>query len=165
MLNSLEPALILVAILMMGPVRADSEHHQSGKHLLSNRQHGKVPLTEHWIAPAEATGRRNPIAANQASIERGQRLYQRNCTSCHGDSGAGDGPAASALPVKPTNLIVLAPQHSDGDFAWKITHGRSAMPGWQASLSTQQIWDLVNFIKSLSTAAGTQPNTHKHGEH
>ncbi len=39
-----------------------------------------------------------------ASAERGRELYQTYCTSCHGQDGRGDGPAAAGLPVRPTNL-------------------------------------------------------------
>jgi len=56
----------------------------------------------HWMAPEEAAKRRNPIAATHASIERGHKLFQANCVSCHGAQGKGDGPAAAALtPNRP----------------------------------------------------------------
>lgn len=35
----------------------------------------------------------------------GRRLYNRNCASCHGRNGDGDGPGAHGLLPRPTNLI------------------------------------------------------------
>jgi mono/diheme cytochrome c family protein len=43
----------------------------------------------------------------------------------------------------------MSAYHSDGDLAWKISHGRGAMPAWKSILKSKQIWDLVNFIRRL----------------
>lgn len=40
--------------------------------------------------------------------DRGARLFARNCTSCHGVTGSGDGPQSAGLPVPPANLRGLA---------------------------------------------------------
>lgn len=38
----------------------------------------------------------------------GRALYQDYCQTCHGESGKGDGPAASALKKKPADLTTIA---------------------------------------------------------
>jgi mono/diheme cytochrome c family protein len=43
----------------------------------------------------------------------------------------------------------MARHHPDGDLAWKIAEGRGAMPGWKQILPEKNMWDLVNFIRSL----------------
>jgi mono/diheme cytochrome c family protein len=53
------------------------------------------------------------------------------------------------MKTKPADLTVMAGNHPDGDFAWKIAQGRGSMPGWQNRLADEQIWDLVNFIQNL----------------
>jgi mono/diheme cytochrome c family protein len=103
----------------------------------------------HWLAPSDAVKRTNPIAPAGRSIARGQKLYDRHCASCHGVRGAGDGPAGQTLPRKPANLQAKARQHTDGDLAWKIATGRDAMPGWSGMLSEQDIWHVVNYLRSL----------------
>ncbi len=45
----------------------------------------------------------------------GERLFARNCISCHGATGAGDGPKSAGLPVPPANLRGLA-AGNDGIF-------------------------------------------------
>jgi mono/diheme cytochrome c family protein len=44
----------------------------------------------------------------------------------------------------------MAGMHTDGDIAWKIENGRGPMPAWKNILNHDQIWDLVNYIQSLS---------------
>lgn len=108
---------------------------------------------DHWSAPDAAAKRRNPIAPNAASIEEGQKLFKQNCVSCHGPIARGDGPAAASLRPRPADLAIMAGHHPDGDLAWKIANGRGAMPSWKDSLSENQIWTLVTYIKSLPKGA------------
>jgi mono/diheme cytochrome c family protein len=106
----------------------------------------------HWEAPEDADKRRNPIPADGASLARGRKLFEANCASCHGAGGHGDGPAGTALSPKPSNLAIMAPQHTVGALAWKIAEGRGAMPAWKGVLNTTQIWDLVNYLQKGLTA-------------
>ena len=46
-------------------------------------------------------------AQEEEILERGKALYQIHCQACHGESGAGDGPAAASLRVPPTDLTGL----------------------------------------------------------
>jgi mono/diheme cytochrome c family protein len=104
---------------------------------------------DHWSAPQEAIEKRNPIPASGSSVNRGKRLFQSYCVTCHGPQGRGDGPVGASLIPKPADLTAMAGAHKDGDFAWKIATGRGAMPGWKSVLKENQIWDLVNFIQTL----------------
>ena len=45
--------------------------------------------------PAAYQGSRNPLPANARVISEGESLYRTHCAACHGEGGAGDGPAAS----------------------------------------------------------------------
>ncbi len=110
----------------------------------------------HWAAPAEAAQRANPVPASEQSVSHGKQLYQTNCVSCHGATGEGDGPAGKALTPPAANLKVMAPQHPDGDLAWKIAQGRGAMPPWKGALSENDIWDVVNYIKQFASAEQAQ---------
>lgn len=110
----------------------------------------------HWMAPAVAARRGNPVPADSASRERGRKLFEANCVSCHGPTGRGNGPIAARLETLPADLAAMAGQHPDGDFAWKITEGRGAMPAWKAVLKDAEIWDLVNYIQNLGKSDGPQ---------
>ncbi|HKF68675.1 MAG TPA: c-type cytochrome, partial [Vicinamibacterales bacterium] len=41
---------------------------------------------------------------DRAFIARGRQIYEAKCAVCHGRDGAGDGPAAAGLAVKPPSL-------------------------------------------------------------
>jgi mono/diheme cytochrome c family protein len=101
------------------------------------------------------------LSASAASAQdkaEGKKLYVTYCSSCHGDSGKGDGPAAASLPVKPAN-------HTDGNVMNKMSDktlvdiiskggqaaGKSAfMPPWGGSLREKQIADIVAYLRSIA---------------
>ena len=62
--------------------------------------------------------REAPLTWQQAALTDGGELYQELCAACHGISGKGDGPAASALAKPVSNLTVLA-SNNDGVFPFQ----------------------------------------------
>jgi mono/diheme cytochrome c family protein len=93
----------------------------------------------------------NPIPRTAQSVDRGKQLFQQYCAVCHGPGGQGDGAAAASLAKRPDDLTRIAPPpyFPDGVVAYRIANGAEAMPGWKGTLSAEQIWDLINFIRSL----------------
>jgi len=100
----------------------------------------------------------------------GRETYRTSCASCHGISGKGDGPAASALKRPPTDLTTIA-RRNGGRFpavrvfqsvegsALIAAHGSREMPVWgevfwrkggadQAQVKLR-VHNLTNFIESL----------------
>jgi len=158
----------------------DPEHaHMAGGHGETNAheeqegmthehgEHAGMQGMSHWNAPATAATLVNPVAADDVSVKRGRSLFAMNCISCHGATGRGDGPVAPSLDPKPADLVVMAPMHPGGDFFWKIENGRGAMPAWKSTLGEHQIWDIVNYIKSLGEAESSpvgdeQSDGHNH---
>jgi high-affinity iron transporter len=56
----------------------------------------------HGLAAALLVAYPVPLAPNSAPVlERGAALFSETCAACHGAAGAGDGPAAAALPTPP----------------------------------------------------------------
>ena len=103
-----------------------------------------------------------------ADMERGKRLYKENCAPCHGASGKGDGAGAQALPVRPADHTDSAHMRGRSDDFLRdvITKGGAAMglspfmPAWQGLFKSNEIQDLVDYVRSL--AAGTNGTTAKH---
>ena len=99
--------------------------------------------------PNEAKERKNPLLQSEAVLQKGGSLYQNFCLSCHGRSGKGDGPAASALPHPSPDLTkVLIPQ-TDGEIFWKISRGGGLMPSYEKSLTKEERWELIHYLRSL----------------
>ena len=94
----------------------------------------------------------NPYRGDAASVARGELLWTLHCVSCHGPEAVGDGPASALLPKRPKDLTMIAPApiFPDGIVAFRISQGKNTMPAWQDVLQTEQIWDLVSFIRSKS---------------
>ena len=94
-------------------------------------------------------------AQNQAE---GKKLYLTYCSSCHGDNGKGDGPAAQSLPVKPANHTAGAVmnQLTDKFLMEIISKGGSAvgkspmMPGWGGQFKENQLRDIVAYVRSIA---------------
>jgi len=97
---------------------------------------------------------RNPIPRTAESIARGRLLFQQQCAICHGERGLGDGPVAASLKEKPDDLSKIAgpPIFPDGIVVYRIANGKNLMPAFKATLSEPQLWDLLNFIRSLRTS-------------
>jgi len=148
---------------------ADDSAKKKSDESMTGMDHGSMKGMDpgaHWMAPADAAARKNPVPANAASIERGKKLFEANCATCHGKTGRGDGPGAAALNPKPADLKAMAGNHSDGDYAWKIANGRGAMPAWRGVLDEKQIWDAVNFVQSLGGSKSKAKDTgHDHSKH
>ena len=100
-----------------------------------------------------AAAMKNPIPSSPKSIAEGQKLYQTNCRHCHGAKGLGDGPLAPTDPP-PSNLTDAEWNHgsSDGEIFYVIKNGAgpdSKMKPMKAKLSDKDIWNIVNYIRSL----------------
>jgi len=93
----------------------------------------------------------NPVPPSVQSIEHGRKLFSQYCAACHGAGGRGDGPAAVSLTKRPEDLTRIAPPpyFPDGVVAYRIANGREVMPAWKGVLRDGDIWDLINFIRSL----------------
>lgn len=97
----------------------------------------------------------NPLAGSAAALAAGRELYAENCAMCHGD--ALEGTIAPAL----ADAEFLYQAGDPGDAAYfKIIHGgteagtfegrkaEGGMPPFGADLSKDEIWSLVELIRS-----------------
>ena len=90
----------------------------------------------------------NPVAADEVSIARGQKLYDTVCAICHGQSGAGDGPVGLKFIARPFDLrIDYVQQKQDGELFFTITNGGVVMPYYRDALTPDERWDVVNYVK------------------
>ena len=103
-----------------------------------------------WKAPASADNIKNPYAGNEKAVIAGEELYKQFCAICHGKRGKGDGVAGMALNPRPSNFTKdIVQKQSDGAIYWKMTEGKAPMAGYKGTLTEEQRWQLVNYIRSL----------------
>ncbi|MFJ2711249.1 FTR1 family protein [Pseudomonas sp. NPDC087346] len=88
---------------------------------------------------------------------RGAPLYAQQCSVCHGDSGAGDGPAGVGMAPAPANLRDAARMDHLSLYAIYSTLGQGVegtdMPAFADQLDDRQRWDLATYIGGFSADA------------
>lgn len=105
----------------------------------------------------DAKTMKNPVAADAKSIEAGKATYTKTCATCHGPAGKGDGAIVKSLKpeqVKPSDLTDAKWDHgsTDGEVFVTIRDGvspTSMMKGQKGKLMDNDMWNLVNYLKSL----------------
>jgi mono/diheme cytochrome c family protein len=103
-----------------------------------------------WIVPANFKTMKNPVAAGDASTKAGLVLYTKNCASCHGKTGLGDGVKARSLKQFPGDFSKEDYQkQSDGDLFYKTKFGRDEMPKYDGKLSDDDIWNIINCTRTF----------------
>ncbi len=97
----------------------------------------------------------SPTEFAATAITHGAKLFAANCIACHGADARGDGPAAKSLPVPPADLTAEHFWgHTDGELYWYVSHGFDApdggiaMPGFGSTLSSEAIWDLIDYLRA-----------------
>lgn len=108
-----------------------------------------------WGIPAPYAEMMNPRTDRETILERGAAIYTRNCLSCHGREGAGDGPAGRNLTPPPGNLVWLSDvprKQWDAYMYWTIAEGGialgTAMPAYKSSLSADEIWAATAYVQA-----------------
>ena len=110
----------------------------------------------------------NAMAGPQAQyVEKGRKLFNQYCATCHGATAKGEGPVAAALKVGPPDLTAI--QQAGEKFPFyrvqtkidgekEVTaHGPSKMPVWgtvfkRTSGELQRhadVYALVKYIESI----------------
>ena len=119
----------------------------------------------------EVTVKKIQITAEQLQTRDGGELYQSLCAACHGETGAGDGPAATALRSQPANLTVLTDENggkypflavqTDISGRYRVASEHIDMPAWEdllrrstgnPALARQMIYNLNRHVKTLQVA-------------
>jgi len=107
-----------------------------------------------WVVPEEAKRVQNPLRPQQADLPGARKLFLDKCAECHGDSGKGDGSQARMYDPLPTDFSDAAHMstRTDGELFYKISEGHRPMPGFKKRFTEEQRWQLVLFLRSLSSA-------------
>jgi len=92
---------------------------------------------------------------------RGAPLYAQQCAVCHGDTGAGNGPAGIGLTPPPANLRDAARLDRLSLYAIYNTLGLGIegtdMPSFADQLDERQRWDITTYIAGFSAQAVANP--------
>ena len=130
---------IISLFLFLQIFSACSRINQESKAYYDSKKmrHGIVPLSGKVVKKLEL-----------ASVARGKVLYEKNCLSCHGVNGEGDG-ALAPKGTRPVNLRELAHEVRNFKFFISISQWQGDMPGWKEPINEIEREDLTSYIKSL----------------
>lgn len=90
-----------------------------------------------------AQGQDNPLEGDPQAIASGFDLYELQCRVCHSDIDRGSsGPALSQI----------IPLSSDAELVDIIENGTSGMPAFGDSLSRDEVWALIAYLRDEAPA-------------
>lgn len=105
---------------------------------------------------ADAAKLKNPVKSTPVSIAAGKVIYDKQCASCHGATGKGDGKTGTLLTPKPSDLSDASWKHgpSDGEIYTLIKDGskNTGMKGYASKMTAQEMWSVVNYVRTLNTS-------------
>ncbi len=146
-----------------GMMSADTEHNDGDEHAADTEMAGadaehNDSEHEHTDVPEAYANKTNPLKDNPDAIAAGAQIYTTYCAACHGVEGKGDGPAGTALEPHPANLAdaKMMNNMSDTYLFWRISEGgmiepfNSAMPPWKGSLTEEQRWQVIDYLRTLA---------------
>ena len=112
-------------------------------------------------AAKPATGdRKNPVAATPENLATAKKMFTYDCAMCHGSAGDGKGDMVESMKLtmkdwrEPTALKAL----SDGEMFEIIAKGKGKMTGEGDRLPANQVWGMVNYVRSLAKKGGATPS-------
>jgi mono/diheme cytochrome c family protein len=145
-----------------------SKEHQMQKPTLIALLAGLISVAS-FGATQQTTPKIKNVPIQQTSAVSGPEMYTTYCAVCHGATGIGNGPAASALKTQPVNLTLLSKKNG-GQFPTNHVntvltsgvanpaHGSAEMPIWGDLMMTLhrnpaevhlRIVNLTNYIKQI----------------
>jgi len=98
----------------------------------------------------------DPFPGQPPSLARGAAVFKEQCIQCHGSTGRGDGPKARHLQGPPPADLADRTAMADVslvDAYRKVTIGvaGTAMPEFEESLSSDDLWAVATYIATLRT--------------
>jgi mono/diheme cytochrome c family protein len=88
-------------------------------------------------------------AATVDDLELGASVYTAHCAECHGDNGAGDGFAASELPVTPTNFRGERPAVAENVRVLRNGVEGTSMAPWTDRLNDREILAVAHYVRQF----------------
>ena len=110
---------------------------------------------------------KNPLADNAQTQADGKEAFSHYCVACHGKDGQNTGvPFAEHMsPPVPSLAGKDVQSYADGQLKWIIDYGiwPSGMPGSKNTLSDEEIWSIVLYLRHLPPAGSLgEPEMYTH---
>ena len=116
------------------------------------------------VIPVEAARQANPVKPTPESIAKGKKWYGYDCAMCHAKDGDGKGEVGAEMKVKASDFSALATlkDRTDGELFYIIKNGKGPMPPEGDRLKDDELWNLVNYIRTFSPKKTAQEEKAPH---
>lgn len=105
---------------------------------------------EPWTIPAEYKKMANPVPKDDVNLKLGASSWAKNCASCHGKTGLGDGPKGRMTKTSPGNFSSAEFQAlADGDMFYQTKTGRGEMPAYDKKVPDNEMWAIVHHMRTF----------------
>ena len=96
------------------------------------------------------------LPAGALNLAEGRAIYQKDCASCHGERGLGDGPAGAGIhPAPPAIGSAALMKTVSPAMMYRITSvgiAGTPMVSFATTLTPEQRWNVVAYVNSLRTS-------------
>jgi mono/diheme cytochrome c family protein len=152
----------IIGFLIIGLIFQNCKNNKTHPAVLNNDTPGTTKavdtletkadtISTKWIVPTNFKKMKNPTYATNENLVIGKALYTKHCKSCHGISGAGDGPNAAEFDSNIGDFTSKEFQaQTDGTIYYKSYVGQHDMPNYEKKIpGTNNMWLIVNHLKTL----------------
>lgn len=110
------------------------------------------------VVPPEEAKKANPVKPTASSIAAGKQRFTYDCAMCHGANGNGKGDLAVSMGLKIPDLRdpEALKSMTDGALYYVIANGKKPMPDEGSRAKPADIWNLVNYVRSLAETKVSQ---------
>jgi FTR1 family protein len=121
----------------------------------SNRPTGELAAIGQRVSLALGSEGALELPAHPIDLGAGAAVYARDCASCHGDRGAGNGPAARTMPTAdrpPAIGTASAMAGVSPALTYRVMSvgvRGTAMPAWGSTLTADQRWNVIGYLTRL----------------
>lgn len=132
------------------PAQAEKPAQQAEKPAAQAQK--PAAATSAFVIPPDVAKQANPVKPTAASIADGKQMYGYDCAMCHGVDGSGKGDLAAdmKLTLKDYRDAAALKDMTDGEMFYIIQKGKGDMTGEGDRQKPEGIWNMVNYIRSLS---------------
>ena len=125
-----------------------------------------IEAAKHHITVGNKSAK-NPVPFTAENLAAGKEAFGHYCTVCHGLDGHSTGvPFADRMsPPLPSLASPGVQEYTDGQLKWIIDNGisPSGMPASKGTLSDDEIWSIVVFLRHLPPAGSLgEPEVYSH---
>ena len=124
----------------------------------------EAKLAQRWLTASVARSApraSNPIAATDANLLEGMKLYKNGCDGCHGQATQTSSWGTTCFYPRVPQFAQAHPLLSEAELFWVVKNGikMTGMPSFGANLSDPQIWLIVSFLKKYPNVSDADYKT------